>query len=80
MNKPARKYNPKPTEHILVGMVDVERRKNLFTNIVSGVGKATQQGPDIKYVVGSEKFGYIEYLIKDTLLPNEQQTKTLHGK
>lgn len=64
------KQKVRPTERITVGLTDTVRRDNLLTNMRQGHGSAKQVGTNVLYVVGSENFGYIEYLI---LMPNVQK-------
>lgn len=67
------KFQKKPTEYIKVGKTDLSRRENLIANAKNGVGKAKQVGPDIHLVVGSDKFGYIEYTILNAQLTDESK-------
>lgn len=80
MNKHSKQLKKKPVEKVTVSTTQTDRRLNLLANIEQGVGRASQEGPDIKYVVGSEKFGYIEYLILDANMPNVRRRETKKAK
>jgi hypothetical protein len=61
----SKKQNRKPKllECVRVSEFDIARRIALLTNIRQGYGKAVQVGLDIKYTVGTEFHGLVEYTI-----------------
>ena len=56
---------------IIIGKGDAERRANLLKNAEYGLGKVERRGNHLVYTVGSEEYGFIQYLILDaaTSLP-----------
>lgn len=60
------------TERIVIGESDAFKRQrlNLLANAEMGFGRAVQRGKHLLYTVGSEQFGYVEYLILNANLPD----------
>lgn len=65
---------------IIIGKADKERRANLLKNAEYGMGKVERRGNHLIYTVGSEEYGFIQYLIIDAAnslpgitVPNEQR-------
>jgi len=56
---------------IVIGNADPDRRKNLLLNAEYGLGKVERRGNHLIYTVGSDEYGYIQYVILDaaTALP-----------
>lgn len=72
MSHDRRQKNQKPkTERVVIGNSDAfkKERTNLLANAEMGYGKAEQRGKHLLYTVGSDQFGYIEYLILNASLP-----------
>jgi hypothetical protein len=72
MGHDRRQKGQKPkTERVVIGNSDafLRERTNLLTNIEVGYGKVRPYGKHVMFTVGSEQFGYVEYLLLDTVLP-----------
>ena len=63
-------HQKKETERVIVAKSDTFRRGNLLKNAELGFGNVKQLGPHILYTVGSELFGFVEYLILEATVPN----------
>lgn len=72
-NRKPKFLEKKKTERVVVGKGDMNKRENLLKNAEYGYGKVEQRGNHLLYTVGSEDYGFIEYLILDAKLP--QTTK-----
>jgi len=48
---------------IVIGNADADRRKNLLLNAEYGFGKVERRGNHLLYTVGSEEYGFIQYII-----------------
>jgi len=48
---------------IVIGNADAQRRANLLKNAEYGLGKVERRGNHLVYTVGSEEYGFIQYLI-----------------
>ena len=64
---------------IVIGNADPNRRKNLLLNAELGLGKVEKRGNHLLYTVGSEEYGFIQYIILNAAtelpginIPNEQ--------
>ena len=70
-NRKQKSRQPKRTERIVIGNSDAfaRERMNLLHNAEYGYGKTVQKGEHLLYTVGSEQFGYVEYLILNAKLP-----------
>ena len=66
-----RRPRPKKIERVIIGASDVfaTQRENLFANIEAGQGKVKPYGRHILFTVGSEQFGFVEYLILHATIP-----------
>ncbi len=65
---------------IIIGNADADRRKNLLLNAEYGLGKVERRGDHLIYTVGSEDYGFIQYVILNAATslpginpPNEQR-------
>lgn len=59
------------TERVVIGNSDAfaRERHNLLANIEVGYGKVRPYGKHVMFTVGSDMFGYVEYLLLNTTLP-----------
>lgn len=62
---------PKETERVIIGESEAfsKQRANLLANAEYGIGTVDQRGKHLLYTVGSEQFGFIEYLILNAKNP-----------
>ena len=60
------------TDRVVIGSSDafIKQRTNLLANIEYGYGRVRPYGKHVMFTVGSEQFGYIEYLLLNTTLPD----------
>lgn len=74
--------NKKPVQHdvatewwntriIIVGKEDQPRRNNLLINAGYGLGKLEQKGKDLYYTVGTPDYGFLTYILVNTILPTK---------
>lgn len=68
--KQVRHQKHSKTERVIIGNSDAfsRERKNLLANIENGYGKVRPHGNHVMFTVGSEQFGFIEYLLLNTVL------------